>query len=220
MLALTTCFEKNSYSTWIHPRSKLQHQLDHFLTDKTNSQFFTGAGVTQCLIDSDHRAIHCKLRLVGRLKKRTTPRQRLLHLDYSGLKCDRTKDAFCHEVVEKYNAQPEDRPKYTRLATAVECVTRAALPCKSKPQPGRFSAAQTEINHLIQQRNEAMSKSFKKCTRSTTNNLRMARKNLKNAVTKAKSNWISQTCNTLNESSSAHGGTKTNWDTIVTLRNG
>ena len=48
----------------------------------------------------------------------------------------------------------------------------------------------------------------------------MARKNLKNAVTKAKSNWISQTCNTLNESSSAHGGTKTYWDTVVTLRNG
>ena len=220
MLALTTCFKKKNYGTWIHPRSKLQHQLDHFLTIKDNSPSFTDAGVTQSLTDSDHRAVLCKLRLACRLKKRTSTRQRLLQLDYSGLKSDTIKDAFCQKVVEKYNAQPEDQPKYTKLATAVESVTCASLPRKSKPQPGWFVAAQHEINHLIQKRNAAQSKKFEKCTRSTTYQLRTARKDLKNAVGKAKSNWISETCNALNESSSAHGGTKTYWDTVGKLRNG
>ena len=28
LLAVTTCFRKNEYATWIHPRSKLKHQID------------------------------------------------------------------------------------------------------------------------------------------------------------------------------------------------
>ena len=46
------------------------------------------AGVTQAVIDSDHSAIMCKLRLISRLKKKSSPRDRLIRLDYSKLKND------------------------------------------------------------------------------------------------------------------------------------
>ena len=73
-VALTPCFRKQQYGTWMHPRSKLAHQIDHFITG--NEQFcrFTDAGVTASLLDSDHRAIGCKLRVMARLKKRTPQR--------------------------------------------------------------------------------------------------------------------------------------------------
>ena len=91
---------------------------------------------------------------------------------------------------------------------------------KERAQPGWFAAAQETIAPLIQQRNNAQSITFKKCTRASTIKLKTARRSLKKAVSKAKSDWIFSTCNTLNVASSAHGGTKNYWDTVGKLRNG
>ena len=40
LLTITTCFRKKTYATWIHPRSKLKHQIDHFFVGKDKSRFF------------------------------------------------------------------------------------------------------------------------------------------------------------------------------------
>ena len=90
MVALTTCFQKRSYGTWIHPRSKLPHQIDHFITSKSEFCRFTDAGVTEPVIDSDHRAVMCKLRISARLKKRSTPRQKISKLDSSRYRGERS----------------------------------------------------------------------------------------------------------------------------------
>lgn len=69
--AATTFFQKKTYETWIHPRSKKGHQIDHFITAKKNFGRFMDAGRTAPLIGSDHMAVMCKLRVSARLKKRT-----------------------------------------------------------------------------------------------------------------------------------------------------
>jgi len=191
MLAITTCFRKKRYATWVHPRSKLQHQIDHFFVKKDKSQFFTDACVTQPIIDTDHNAVLCKLHLINRLKKRSNPRQRLLQYDYYGLKNREARETFCVKVFEAYNAQTISNSKYNRFAAAVTSVSRNNLPRKSKPSPGWFTSAQQTLIPLIHQRNQAMLKKFQYPLRSTVQKLRVARKELKRAISKAKNDWIS-----------------------------
>ena len=137
---------------WHMDTPSIETTIDHILTDKSYSYYFTDAGVTQMLIDSDHRAVQCKLRLCGRLKKRSTARQRSMQLDYSGLKCQEIRDAFCRDVVENFNTQPEYQSKYSRLASAVADITHKTLPRKTRPQPGWFNSAQNVISNRIQER--------------------------------------------------------------------
>ena len=44
--AMTSCFEKRDYTTWIHPRSKKKHQIDHFLVNQEMTHRIQDAGVT------------------------------------------------------------------------------------------------------------------------------------------------------------------------------
>ena len=46
LVALTTFFRKMNYGTWMHPRSKSLHQIDHFLTTKDSFYRFCDAGIT------------------------------------------------------------------------------------------------------------------------------------------------------------------------------
>ena len=59
----TTFFQKKSHGTWIHPRSKSLHQLDHIITNREKLCTVIDAGVTESMVDSDHRALKCKFRL-------------------------------------------------------------------------------------------------------------------------------------------------------------
>ena len=69
----TTFFQKKFHGTWIHPHSKLPHQLDHIITKKDKLCTVTDAGVTDSMVDSDHRALKCKFRLQLKLAKRPPP---------------------------------------------------------------------------------------------------------------------------------------------------
>ena len=59
----TTFLQKITHGTWIHPRSKLTHQYDHIITNRDKICIATDAGVTTNIVDSDHRALKCKLRI-------------------------------------------------------------------------------------------------------------------------------------------------------------
>jgi len=53
-----------------------------------------------------------------------------------------------------------------------------------------------------------MSRKFKQVTRSSVQNLRIARTNLKRAVIKAKNDWITSNCNSLSSMCASRKGTK------------
>ena len=218
LTTLTTCFQKKSYATWIHPRSKKPHQIDHIITSRSEFCRFTDAGSTEPLIDSDHRAVNCKLRVMHRLKKRSSPRQRLLHLNYNVLSDKTTSANFCNEVYEKYCTLPEDTPRYSRLAESTQHASLHLLPKQPKPQPGWFQASEDKLLPLIEERNRAMELVFTRRLRSNTMRLKNARKLLKSAVSKAKNDWILSQCHTMNDISTR--GTKEHWDTLGRLRNG
>ena len=223
LLALTTFFKKKSYGTWIHPRSKNAHQIDHFITSKNTYHRFLDAGVTQSLIDSDHRAVRCKVRIMHRLKKCSTPRQRMLHLDHSKLNDIEIKNGFCHDVAHQFNGTAEDGTHaYTRLAKCAKSAAIKLLPKKPKANPGWFEAAKDKLTPLIEERNNAIANLYaiNTRTRSCTLRLRRARKCLKAEVSKAKNEWIQRQCSQLNESTSGHGGTKQSWEAVTNLKKG
>ena len=132
LLAVTTCFRKNEYATWIHPRSKLKHQTDHFIVKKEHFRYIMDADITQTLIDSDHTAIMCKLRLISRLKKKSSSRDQLIRLDYSQLKSDVERDNFCMKVLEKYHDKTVTNSQYTNLVEAIITVSHSTFSQRKK----------------------------------------------------------------------------------------
>ena len=223
LVALTTYFRKKSYGTWMHPRSKALHQIDHFLTTKDSFHRFCDAGITAPLLDSDHQAIRCRLRLISRLQQKLPPRTKMLHLDHTGLSSNEGKSAFCAEVLNEMSGN-EEEPLYSRLAAAATTAATKTLPKKVKANPGWFEAAKDTLLPLIEKRNkivsELYSRSSSRRTRADSSRIRKIRKELKKAVQSAKNAWISEQCKRLNESSSGKGGTKTSWEMVSRLKNG
>ena len=109
-----------------------------FFTLSYNKYCFTDAGNSSPLLDSDHKAIKCKIRVMVRLKKKTPMRERLILLDYSMLARSEIKESFCKEVFDNYNTNDSNIPKYTKLANAVKTATTRTLPKKKRTQPGWF----------------------------------------------------------------------------------
>ena len=220
LTAATTYFKKNVYGTWTHPRSKRLHQIDHFITSKSDFCRLTDAGCSKPLVDSDHLAIMCKLKIKARLKKRNPdPRQKLLKLDVTVLN-DKSRSAeFCNKVMEKFDNSAGDSDYYTRVSNSMMEAAKEVLPAKPRAQPSWFVAASEKLSKLIEERNNAMIVSFRYKTRSLTQRLRSARKNLKVAVTEAKNAWIKDKWNQLNKRH-LQRGTANCWQALGEIKKG
>ena len=220
LVALTTYFQKSSYATWIHPRSKNPHQIDHFITSKRDFGRVSDAGRTSPILDSDHLAIKCTMRIAARLKKRSkSTRQQLLKLDTTVLKDSARSSEFCKLVSEKFNADESSSDTYTKLSSAMESAAKSKLPVKPKAQPSWFLADEVRLSKLVQERNLAMSSHFKYRTRSFATRLRAARNNLKKAVNEAKNNWIKDKCKQMNDGS-MQKGTRQCWKALNEIKKG
>ena len=216
LVAASTCFNKRNYGTWQHPRSKLMHQIDHFIVNRSKFKCVTDCGITEPMLYSDHRAIKCQLRVMCRLKRKTEPRARMLRLDYSKLNDCRLSSNFCEHIASSLRSS--NQITYNTLASAVSKAATTLLPRRERPQPGWFKANETVLLPLIQARNTAMAAIYSsaKRTRSKTMQLRYARKRLVRATAAAKTRWISEQCRLLNNSF----GTKAAWDMISKLKSG
>ena len=220
LTAATTYFKKNAYGTWTHPRSKRSHQIDHFITSKSDFCRLTDAGCSKPLVDSDHLAIMCKLKIKARLKKRNpAPRQKLLKLDVTVLNDKRRSAEFCNKVMEKFDNSAGDSDYYTRVSNSMMEAAKEVLPAKPRAQPSWFVAASEKLSKLIKERNNAMIVSFRYKTRSLTQRLRSARKNLKVAVNEAKNAWIKDKWNQLNKRH-LQRGTANCWQALGEIKKG
>jgi len=97
---MTTRFKKKEYATWIHPRCKKKHQIDHFIVNREMSHRVSDTGITSCLLDSDHQALFIKVRVMKRLKKKPEPHQKMLNLDLSELS-NYSRNNLCQTVIRK-----------------------------------------------------------------------------------------------------------------------
>ena len=69
--SLASYFRKRWYGTWLNPFSKREHQLDHFIVEKSEHRRFMDAGACSGqLIGSDHRGVSCRLRIATALERR------------------------------------------------------------------------------------------------------------------------------------------------------
>ena len=74
--------------------------------------------------------------------------------------------------------------------------------------------------NLIDKRNTAIQSKIVRSTRSSSNRAKQARKELKNAIFRSKSEWITNLCDDLNMSAARQKGTRTFWDCIKSIKNG
>ena len=163
-MAVTTYCKKINYTTRTHPKSKLPHQIDDIITQKNDFCRFIDAGATH-LIYSDHEAVMCKLRISARLKKRSTPRQKLAKLNHNYLNTQGSKTLLCQSILNKPPINHETNYKYDELAHAMEKAVHETLPKRNRPQPGWFKQNEVNLKSLIEKRNSALSLKISRPTR-------------------------------------------------------
>ena len=145
----------------------------------------TDAGTASPIIDSDHRAIFLRLRVMKRLQKKIEPCQKMMFLDHSKLLENNVRERFCQSISHKLNNL--DTPSYSDLANAVNESSLELLPKKVKPKQGWFQANEKKLSSLIEARNQALENCFKKRRRrSSSKRLQAARQALKLAVKSSK----------------------------------
>ena len=212
-------FQKNSYGTWVHPRSKKHHQLDHFIGSQTTRSRVIDAGVTEQLIDSDHRAIKCKVRIMLKLQKKAVVREKLLKLDFNSLSNPEVVNDFCQSVSASIlSANSDDETSYKKLSDAMTTAAVEAIPKKKRLSPGWFKAAESTLQPLIDARNRAMQEVYSHRNTQTVERLKTCRKAIKSAISRAKNDWIENQCSALNNS--VQKGTKDSWELLAKLRSG
>lgn len=211
---VTTCFKKKKYGTWMHPRSKNLHQIDHMFVNQEMFVRCIDAGITPPLLDSDHNATFVTLRLMRRLKKKNDNRQRLLALDHSQLLDPDVKRNFLEKIKNYFDTNTDC--KYSELSKSMSKAAFDVLPRREKAQPDWFKSDEKNLNAIIDARNEAMRCVFNKRTRFSEKKLRSLRTKLKVAVRNAKNKWIMH----ISLSTNISIGTKTAWDNVKLLKKG
>ena len=67
---LASHFKKKFYGTWLHPRTRKPYQLDHILFQRRDRTLFSDCGsCARSLLDSDHRAVRCTVRLIVKFRR-------------------------------------------------------------------------------------------------------------------------------------------------------
>ena len=135
-------FQENTSRHWIHPRSKFLHQLDHIITNKDKPCTVTDIGVTESMVESDHRALKCKFRIQLKLAKRPPPPP-IRNLNLAKLQSQETSTELCEEVMAsiiKQQSTITDSPTstHTKLAEVINTTAPLILGKVGRNQPGWF----------------------------------------------------------------------------------
>ena len=226
LTAASTHFKKPNYATWKHPQSGRVHQIDHFLVESSKMKHVKDCGITESLVDSDHRALKCVLYVVARKKRPPVESVRRYRaaLDFAVLRGDDASDVqnrelFNGDVMRAYDALSADMGVYPRLAAALGKACEK-MPKRKRASPGWFEAAKAVLLPLIAARNAAMARFVSsRRTRGVYLPLCDARRKLHRAVLKAKNDWIMEYVGELN-AASARGGSKASWAAVKVLKAG
>jgi len=101
LASLSSFYRKRHYGTWIHPCSKLDKQLDHILVSQADRRRFTDAGSCPFqMINSDHRAVGCRMRFAVSLERKPDPRSAITRLDLSSLYTSEGQQAYARRAVQ------------------------------------------------------------------------------------------------------------------------
>jgi hypothetical protein len=223
LVSVSSHYRKPEYGTWIHPRSKKKHQIDHIIMHACDLKRVKDAGAKAPLLDTDHKSMCCKLRLHVHLRKRRVDvRNKLTKLDTTvllGQEGEEARTNFAFQVVESLTDQ--EHVSHATLVETIQAAAEALLPDRPRASPKWFQAHALTLRPLIAARNQAMVAYQNRCCRSSARRLKEARQKVQAAVRAARSGWIVNKCTALNSSfENASHGTKLPWQTAKELKAG
>ena len=220
LVATSTYFQKNSYVTWRHPRSKLPYQTDHILIEKSNFYRLINVSTVKPVVDTDHLAIFCKLRISCNIRTAIPNKRPLSKLDTDESRVNNVISTQFNLFVKSKIESSLENPLYETLAGAMHEGATSLLHKKSRFSPDWFSTNKAELLNLIDKRNAAIQSKIVRLTRSSSNRAKQARKEPKNAISRSKSEWITNLCDDLNMPTARQKGTRTFWECIKSIKNG
>jgi len=167
LVACSTYFQKNNYATWSHPRSKLPHQIDHIIIEKSNFCRVMDTHSMKPLLDSDHLAVRCKLRIASYLKQNIPNARPLTKLDSNQLLQNPELSENFNQIVAEKIRNSEGRT-YEIFANSIQEAALSTLQKKSRVSPDWFTNNKVELLSLIQKRNDAVYTKISRATRGNT----------------------------------------------------
>ena len=208
--------KRRKYNTWTDFNGKYSYQIDHMITEAANKKFVTDCGAKGQIVDSDHKAVCCVVRLKTPFKKRLqlSGRDSVCKRDFSGLDVEELRDEF-NEIV---------RVKVSKGSSLEEAIAEAqtSLPKRKRKGKGWFADAEEVLRPLVDARNQAYDTFWHSRSVEAKKRLVGCRQALKAAIATAKNDWVLVRCGVVNEGSELHGGLAgvDAWKAVVELRDG
>ena len=244
LASLATFFRKPYYSSWMHPRSNRLYQIDHIIISRCDLKRFTDCGSCRGqLLDSDHRAVGCKMRMKVIIQKRADVRAKIIKLDYTPLRNDMEKQVtYASNVVKRLgrripgadgdagqlwpgqirkdgSVQPTSHDTYDLLVKAMIAEAHASLETQVRSNPDWYEAKAPELEKLTAERDHALG-GCRAGTPGEREALTLARSKLQAATRRAKSDWIMAKVTKVNANIVSARGTKVAWDVVKELKAG
>jgi len=223
LVAATTFFQKNQHGTWVNPRSRKQHQLDHFLIDKSSFARVRDAGRYGALaLSSDHVPIRLSLRIARNLDKQR-PQRAAPRFNRDLLKQPDIADRFCKRVDQLQSKAPD--LTHASLVEIMKIAASEELSSDARKREGWFREKEDKLVAAIEERNRAQiafntaNKPSSTREHVTIQHKRLvaARRNLKRIVKEAKQDWTDDKIKNLGD---GRRHPKIYWDALRRLKEG
>ena len=183
-------------------------------------------GCTLPLCDSDHRALKCKLRIVAKLK-RTVSKPKTTRPDLSRFNGNTEEDEqfridFVATIAERYTNDTGLYDSVTEKLESAVIKQLSTLPIVKHVRNDWFGDEADTIMPLIRKRDGAFVEANKNANRGNVaaeTCLKNSRKDVHNAVIKAKNKWLKHFAKEANLLTAPSGiGTKSGWNAVKALK--
>jgi exonuclease III len=230
LCATTTFFRRSprgrhttTHDTWINPRNKNPHQIDHFIIRQKDLKRVRNAGACSWGMESDHRAILMKLEVVRSIPRSRAPRE--VRVDRSRLRDEECCASFQAAVTIQVEKLRAEEPNLSQLAVLEKAMTSAAeevLATEGRRRKGWFAARWARLKEVCEQRNAAQQRHNRERSDETAEAARRARKQVRREVEQAKKIWLDELVAWI-EGRQANGAPvypKMVWSTVNEIREG
>jgi len=221
----------SAYDTWHSPSGGRTHQLDHIFVRRTDMRSVMDAKAVGWGVDSDHRAIVMRKRIIRTIWR---PRAPLVRVDRNKLRDENVAKEF-REKVQANRAHLIS--EYGRALTADEerCALEEAMRAtamdvlkadKGRLRSGWFGAYEARLRSVIDKRDDVQKRysAMWVPTAEIKAELREARKAVRRVVREAKESWALTLVSEINNRESADDrrpiSPKEVWQVIRALQNG
>jgi len=156
LCSATTFFQKPQYQTWMNPRSKLGHQIDHFLVRRSALARVRDAGRYGGLsVESDHQPIRLTLRVAKNLSKQRCKREETF-IDRRLLQKADILSKFQQEVSRDFQQRSRGTDsKYDALSKSVSAAAKKVLSRSERRRNDWFHLRESSLQRVIRERNIA-----------------------------------------------------------------